>query len=201
VGEETVNLAALPMPLTWLRRPAAWSLEGEELTIAAGAQTDWFADPGGRDPVLNAPVLVGTPTDRDFTLAARVSLDGAATFDAGVLFIHADDQTWAKLCLERSPQGRPTIVSVVTRDESDDCNSEATEIAEAWLRIARSGEAIAFHASTDGVRWELIRHFRLRAPDFAVGFAAQSPTGPGCSVTFAEIVYANRQLADLRDGS
>jgi hypothetical protein len=28
------------MPLAWLRRPAAWSVEGGELVIAAGAKTD-----------------------------------------------------------------------------------------------------------------------------------------------------------------
>src|ERR1044071_3017232 len=105
MAAETVDLPALPMGLRWRRQPEAWSSEGGTLTIRAGARTDWFADPAGAEPVLNAPALAGRAPDRDFTLAARVRVDAEATFDAGVLFVHADDRTWAKLCLERSPQG------------------------------------------------------------------------------------------------
>jgi len=189
------------MPLAWLRPPATWSLEGGELSIGAGPNTDWFADPAGGAPVLNAPALVGRPPDDDFTLLARVRIDGASTFDAGVLFIHADDTTWAKLCLELSPQGRPMIVSVVTRGVSDDCNSQTLERSEAWLRVARLNGAFAFHASLDGERWELVRSFALPTSDLDVGFAAQSPTGGGCTASFCDPAYANRRLADLRDGS
>lgn len=189
------------MPLTWLSEPIAWSLVGAELTIRAGAKSDWFVDPGGGTPITNAPALVGRPPDEDFTLVARVRVDGTSTFDAGVLFIHARDGEWAKLCLERSPLGTPMIVSVVTRDVSDDCNSELLEDPIAWLRIARLGSAVAFHASDKGRDWRLIRHFALRTNEFDVGFEAQSPTGPGCTATFDKIAYTAARLADLRDGS
>jgi uncharacterized protein len=191
----------MPMPLSWLRPPARWSLEGGELRIDAGPKTDWFADPAGGLPVLNAPALVGHPPDDDFTLLARVRVDAASTFDAGVLFIHADDTTWAKLCLELSPRGEPMIVSVVTRGVSDDCNSQTIGGNEAWLRVARLDGAFAFHASQDGEWWEIVRSFALPARDVDVGFAAQSPTGDGCGASFSEIAYASRRLAQLRDGS
>jgi regulation of enolase protein 1 (concanavalin A-like superfamily) len=198
---EAVDLPELPMPLAWLREPEAWSSDGGALTIGAGGRTDWFVDPGGAESVLDAPALIGLPPDRDFTLAARVRVDAAATFDAGVLFVHADDRTWAKLCLERSPQGELMIVSVVTRGVSDDCNSQPCDGGEAWLRVARLGEAFAFHASAVGERWELVRYFALAPNEVSVGFEAQSPTGAGCIATFAEISYEGRRLADLRDGS
>ena len=198
---EPVAVPPLPMTFSWLRPPAAWSLERGELRISAGPKTDWFADPAGGVPVLNAPALVGRPPDEDWSLLARVGMDGAATFDAGVVFVHADDTTWAKLCLELSPQGQPMIVSVVTRGVSDDCNSHGLEGAEAWLRVARVNGALAFHVSRDGERWELVRHFGLPADDLAVGFSTQSPTGGGCSASFRDLAYAGRRLADLRDGT
>jgi regulation of enolase protein 1 (concanavalin A-like superfamily) len=198
---EGVTIPALPMRLSWLRPPATWSLEVGELRIGAGPKTDWFADPAGGAPVLNAPALVGRPPDEDFTLLARVRIGGASMFDAGVLFIHADDKTWAKLCLELSPAGQPMIVSVVTRGVSDDCNSQTVEDNEAWLRVARLNGALAFHTSLDGERWELVRSFALPARDLDVGFSAQSPTGGGCTASFREVAYANRRLADLRDGT
>jgi len=116
-----------------------------------------------------------------------------------VLFVHANDTTWAKLCLERSPRGELMIVSVVTRGTSDDCNSYAVNGNHAWLRVARVEGAFAFHASRDGGRWELIRHFGLPSSDVRIGFEVQSPTGEGCRATFADIAYSSRQLVDLRD--
>jgi regulation of enolase protein 1 (concanavalin A-like superfamily) len=190
------------MPLRWLAEPVGWSSpDGKSLTIVAGPRTDRFADPQGlTPPVLCAPALVGEATG-DYLLSARVSVDFAATYDAGVLLLHADDRAWAKLCFEYSPQGEPMVVSVVNRGVSDDCNSFVVDGNRVWLRIARLGPAFAFHASTDGARWSFVRHFAL-APggEPAVGFAAQSPTGEGCSVTFDEIRFAAARLGDLRSG-
>jgi hypothetical protein len=200
--DQPLTIAAVPMPLRWLRRPLRWrSDDGSSLTIVAGGRTDLFVDPGGASQARNAPCLVGPPGG-DFQLSARVTVELAATYDAGVLLLHAHDQAWAKLCLERSPQGRPTIVSVVTRGVSDDCNSMVVDGPRVWLRVARMGAAFAFHASTDGAFWQLVRYFALEeAERAAVGFLAQSPTGEGCSATFDQIRYTPERLDDLRGGS
>ncbi len=197
-----VDLPALPFALRWLGEPEEWSTVNDVLTVAAGPRTDWFVDPAGTsEPVLNAPALVGEVAG-DFVFGARVEVDFTATFDAGVLVVHAGELTWAKLCFERSPEADPTIVSVVTRGVSDDCNSVAVDGNSVWLRIVRLGAAFAFHASTDGSHWRLVRHFALAAGDTAaVGFLAQSPLGDGCSTRFDEISFESRRLDDLRSGA
>ena len=173
----------------------------EPLSLTAGPRTDLFVDPGGGEPVLNALMLLGA-TEGDFLLSARVRADLRATFDAGALMLHAGDRTWAKLALERSPQGEAMIVSVVTRGVSDDANGPVVVGDGVWLRVARIGGACALHASADGDRWDLVRHFALDAPDgLAAGLLAQSPTGDGCTATFDDVRFAARTLADLRDGS
>jgi regulation of enolase protein 1 (concanavalin A-like superfamily) len=199
---EEVRIAALPMPLRWLTEPQSWSVaDGASLALVAGPRTDRFVDPQlSAEPKLNAPALVGDASG-DFQLSARVTVDFAATFDAGVLILHANDRFWAKLCFEYSPQREPTVVSVVTRVVSDDCNSFVVDGSSVWLRIARVGSAYAFHASTDGRGWSFIRHFALEAdsePSF--GFAAQSPTGERCAVTFEQIAFQAARLGDLRSG-
>lgn len=172
----------------------------EPISITAGPRTDLFIDPGGGAPVLDAPMLLGA-TDGDFLLSARVRAQLRATFDAGALLLHAGERTWAKLALERSPQGEAMIVSVVTRGVSDDANGPVVAGDAVWLRVARIGGACALHASADGARWDLVRHFALDAPvGVAAGFLAQSPTGEGCAARFDEIAFAARTLADLRDG-
>lgn len=190
------------MPLRWLVQPDRWHVESSSLELAAGARTDWFVDPSGeREPTLNGPALVGD-VGGDYLFSARVRVGFEATFDAGVLMLHADDRTWAKLCFEYSPANEPMVVSVVTRGTSDDANGFGVDGSEVWLRIARMGPAFAFHASTDGREWKLIRHFTLGGDvEPAVGFEAQSPTGAGCEVTFDDIRFAAGRLDDLRDGS
>lgn len=198
---EPVALAALPGELHWLVLPVRWSTkDGKQLTMDAGPRTDMFVDPQGREPVFNAARLLG-PIEGDFTLSAMVTVGFAATFDAGALLIQGDDQTWGKLCFEYSPQGQPMVVSVVTRGVSDDANSMPIDAKTVWLRVARIGSAYAFHASTNGTAWQFVRHFGLEADEPPqVGFVAQSPTGDGCTVTFEDIRFEPRHLADLRSG-
>jgi len=198
-----VRIDALPLPLRWLQEPQSWHAPDESsLHVVAGPRTDWFVDPQrSADARMDAPALVG-PSDGDFLLSARVTVDFAATYDAGVLVLHERDDLWAKLCFEYSPQREPMVVSVVTRGVSDDCNSFVVEGSSVWLRIARIGAAFAFHASTDGERWSLVRHFALDGDgEPSVGFLAQSPTGDGCAVAFEQISYRAERLDDLRSGA
>jgi len=198
---ESITIAPLPAPLRWEAEPVSWSLaDGPALTIAAGARTDMFIDPQGAATTLSAPRLIGDVAG-DFLLSARVTVGFAATFDAGVLLLYAGERLWAKLCFELSPQRQPMVVSVVTRGVSDDCNSFVVGGNQVWLRVARLGQAFAFHAATDGASWQFVRHFALDiAGPIAAGFVAQSPTGAGCGATFDQIRFAPERLGDLRSG-
>jgi regulation of enolase protein 1 (concanavalin A-like superfamily) len=169
--------------------------------IVAGPSTDLFLDPAGSPAQLGAPRLM-TAVDGDFQLSAYVKPDLQATFDAGALVLHAADHRWVKLALERSPHGEAMLVSVVTDGLSDDANGRVVTGDGVWLRISRIGAACALHASDDGVRWDLVRHFAFAAPDgLTAGFLAQSPTGAGCAATFDGLDFVAQTLADLRDGS
>jgi regulation of enolase protein 1 (concanavalin A-like superfamily) len=194
-----VRIPAVPAALRWEPAPERWSLDDGALTVVAGPTTDLFLDPQGAPPKLEAPRLLGR-VDGDFQLSARVAVDFRATFDAGVLLLWAGDRTWAKLCFELSPDRRPMVVSVVTHGRSDDANGWTVDAGQVWLRVSRLRPSFAFHASTDGRRWELVRHFALDG-DPELGFLAQSPTGEGCEVTFDEIRCSPERLADLRNGS
>ena len=174
----------------------------------APAHTDLYINPGGdssgdAESMLTAATLLGTPPTGDFQLSAQVTVDFAAQFDAGVLLIWIDERHWAKFCFEFSPAAEPMVVSVVTRDLSDDANAFVVLDRSVWLRASRIGQVYAFHASTDGQTWRLIRVFTLGEGlgGHMIGFEAQSPTGDGCVVTFDRIRFTSERLADLRDGS
>ncbi len=200
---ETLTVPWLPFPLRAQGGPACrYQVLAGALELTSAPGTDLFIDPAGAGRPPEAGRLTGTPPPGDFTLSAQVSVGFGSTYDAGVLLVYADERRWAKLCLELSPQLVPTAVTVVTRDTSDDCNSFEVPGDTLWLRICRAGQAWAFHASTDGSWWRLLRYFSLgnQAPA-SVGFLAQSPTGPGCTASFGAITFRPGAPADLRDGS
>lgn len=197
---DPVEIDALPFSLSWHVEAVGFRAGPDSLQIEAGRETDLFVDPGTGAVQVTAPRLAG-PVAGDYALSARVNVDFRATFDAGVLLLWSDERSWAKLCFELSPQRDPMIVSVVNRGVSDDCNSFAIAGNDVWLRLARIGGAFAFHASTDGRFWQLIRHFSLetRAEPLA-GFLVQSPRGTGCVATFEQISFFAGRLADIRSG-
>jgi uncharacterized protein len=188
--------------LDWRVQPIGPAEVGDtSIAFAAGARTDLFTDPAGSDPKADAPLLLGQPTG-DFQLRARVSAPLVSTFDAAALAVWASPTEWGKLALEYSPQREVTIVSVVTRGVSDDANSFSVPEPFAWLRVGRSGETIAFHASLDGLWWSLIRLFTFPgAGEASAGFLVQSPTGGGLRGAFDEIEWHAGPLGALRDGS
>ena len=201
------NVPGLPFTLS-PSSEAAWTIAEAPGTVTAAAapRSDIFIDPGAdtqlnAESMLNAATLLGAPPDGDFQFSARVAVEFASTYDAGVLVLYRDESCWAKLCFERSPAGQPTVVSVVNRRVSDDCNHFTVAGNEVWFRIVRGGDCFAFHASTDGALWQLVRYFAFDDPaGISVGFEAQSPTGEGCRVEFGEIRYEVGPVADLRAG-
>ena len=197
--ENTVSIPSLLSPLHWRGIPQSWGLDRQNvLSITAGQHTDWFIDPGGVANVRNAPALLFN-VQKPCQLKARVTAAAAARFDAGVLVVYHEDTIWAKLCLELSPQGQLSIVSVVTKGVSDDCNSVPVPGNSIYLRIARLERAYAFHYSHDARTWNLVRYFSLgESQDAEIGFIAQSPVGEGCSASFSEIVYLPEKLNDIR---
>ena len=198
----TFRLLAIPGELQWQNTPLDWEEKHPDgLTITAGEKTDWFVDPAGNYTKDNAPVALFTPSEEDFLLSARIMVDFASAFDAGVLQVRVQDNLWAKLCFENSPQGKPMVVSVVTRSYSDDCNSVLIPGRQVYLRVARTERCLSFHYSRSGRYWHFVRYFTLGTMDrLRVGFSAQSPTGKKCTAVFSEIRYREGVLADNRNG-
>ena len=204
-----ITAPGVPFPLT----PSAgssWNIDPESgsISVTAAPHSDIFIDPRSAaqldaESLLNAATLLGSPPTRDFQFRARVTVDFASTFDAGVLLLWIDERHWAKLCFELSPAGEPMIVSVVSRGVADDANAFVVGERSAWLRVSRIDHAYAYHASRDGKHWHMIRLFKLESGSATatIGFEAQSPTGAGCAVRFDQIAFVLERLTELRDGS
>jgi regulation of enolase protein 1 (concanavalin A-like superfamily) len=193
-------VAGLPGPIEWQNSPVDWKTDkAGNLTITAGKSTDWFVSPIDGARRENSPRLLFQPAD-DFVLSARATVDFRSQWDAGVLVLYVNDNTWAKLCLEMTVEKHPAIVSVVTQGLSDDNNSIAVPGNSVYLRIAKAGQAIFFYASEDGRDWKIIRAFSFGpGAKVRVGFSSQSPVGDGCTTVFDQIGYLAKRV-DLWTG-
>lgn len=202
MNDSSVQLIAIPFPMKWDVAAASFEVRGDDaFTVGAPPRSDLFHAPDRSRSVENAPQLL-FPASVPCTLSARVSVDFQDAFDAGALLVRRDDRTWAKLCLERAPDGRATVVSVVTHGLSDDCTSHVVEGDETWLRIALREASVAFHASDDGERWSLVRHFALDpGPATRIGFLCQAPVGEGCRAHFDVVRYDATLLNEIRSGA
>jgi uncharacterized protein len=206
----TLELPGVPFPLA----PSAqstWEVDATDgrVSVIALPHSDIFVAPGAGEGVinsitnLNAATLLGEAPVGDFQFTTQVGVDFISAFDAGVLLLWLNERYWAKLCFEYSPGGEPMIVSVVNREVADDANSFIVDGRLVWLRVSRIDDVYAYHASIDGVTWQLIRAFvlALEGVSPSIGLEAQSPTGEGCAVTFRNVSFTSTRLADIRNGT
>ena len=187
-------LPGFPQSFYWSNNPADWNVENGVLTIKSGERTDWYISPTDGKKSANSPIML-FPAPKDFWFSAKVTVDFKSQFDAGVLAVYADENNWVKFAFENSVDKKPSIVSVVTRDISDDCTGAAIEGNSVYLKISKSSQAIFLYFSSDGQRWKLARALKL-GPEKPLyfGFSAQSPTGGGSTATFSEIHFKPEAL-------
>lgn len=195
-AQKADKLVAIPHPLFWENKPLGYSITNNVLTIVAGEKTDMFRDPNVTYNTDNAPKLL-FKADEDFVLSAAIEHSFANKWDGGAIIIKSDSLNWVKFCFEKDYTGARRVVSVVTKNISDDCNSVEIDSNKVFYKIAKAGNVITLYYSNDGVKWFLVRHLQFDAkPGFKVGFLAQSPTGAMCEVKFSQVRYEKKKIKD-----
>ena len=198
LGQTSPAIPGLPGAPHWQNTPRTWNVDSKNvLTISSNPKTDWFVDPFDGTVAKNAPILLFTPGS-DYVLSARVTVQFTTKWDAGALMLWGDEHHWAKLSFEFSPDQKPTLVTVVTRGLSDDCNSVSLTGDAVYLRIAKSGNTYVFYFASDGKAWQIIRTFSLDSDlPVAAGFESQSPSGSGTVAKFSAITYDPHRISNI----
>jgi regulation of enolase protein 1 (concanavalin A-like superfamily) len=184
-----------------MNRAEAVSETKGEIEILAPGNTDFFIDAMSGLEKGDAPFHFERRRG-DFAMSAKVRPEFTKKYDAGALFVYDSGRKWIKLAFELTDLGHPSVVSVVTDKDSDDCNGESLEgKEEVSLQIARKGDHWALHYSIDGRKWKMVRYFRLKMKDeVRVGLEAQSPVGRGCKATFRGFKVVQGEIKDMRKG-
>ena len=190
---------ALGHGLAWLNEPSTWQFDRDGLTVVPEGNTDFFR-PYGREAKDTACLLYKEVTG-DFTVVTKTKACLVGFGDAAAVTVRVGETLWAKLCLELSPIGDVSVVSVVTDPWSDDANGELLDRPECYLRVTRKGDVIGMHHSLDGITWRFARTFGIALPDTVmVGVHAQAPFGDGCRATFDFLELTPEAVRDFRSG-
>lgn len=185
------RISTIPHNLIIYNRPVDYEIEKDRISITAAGKTNLFNSPSGKSKVANAPLILFEP-EADFTMSARVTGKLKSVYDVAALVIYQDDDVWAKFCYENSVHLQPTIVSVVTRTFSDDCNSMPAG-DYAYMAVVKRGAEYSFFYSSDNKNWLMIRNFNLGTKGkIKVGFAAHGSRGDGFTGVFSEIKYQRK---------
>lgn len=190
----------------WLNQSQAAYNNGE-LVIHAPEGSDFFCNHGGiseegitPESLLNAPFYY-TEVKGDFVLRVQVSHDFKDTYDAAAIMVMKDMDVWAKACFEKTDFDTHAAVSVVTNHISDDANGSNLDGNEAWLQVARIGNSFAFHYSTDGEKFYMMRFFYLPVDEtIKVGLVAQAPLGKGGDRHYKNFSLQNKTVKNIRMG-
>lgn len=189
-------------PFQWMHPPQAFELKDGALRITAAKGTDFFNNPEDGAITATAPLLYQAVTS-DFVATALVRPDFSATWNAAALMVHVDSTHWIKFAFENSDATGKSIVSVVTREVSDDANGVRLPDQEAvWLRLIRKGDLYALHWSADGREYRMARLARLPSPETVkVGMEAQCPVGEATEHAFLFYSLEHKTVEDLRKGA
>ena len=185
----------------WINKPENFSFEEGTLLVEAPAKSDFFINPVDGQKSSTAPVLY-LPVSGDFVSVARVSPDLSGVWNAAALMVFIDDTNWIKFAFENSDATGPSIVSVTTRESSDDANGAVlSDQEEIWLKLIRKGNNYAMHWSTDGRDYKMARLSAMPEADtIKLGLEAQCPAGEGALHTFNYFSLERISINDLRTG-
>src|SRR4030095_1364059 len=194
--KDTVRINSIPYGMFWENKAEQFSVKNNEMIIVAGEKTDMFRDPNVTYNTDNAPKLLFRP-DQDFVLITSIEHSFSSKWDGGAIVLKQDSLNWIKFCFEKDYTGARRVVSVVTKNISDDCNSVELKTNKVYYKLAKAGNVITLYYSSDRKKWFLIRHLQFESDkDLTLGFLAQSPTGKKCEVKFSDITYKAKKIND-----
>jgi hypothetical protein len=173
--------------LRWINEPNEYSIGNNSITIKAGPKTDFFNDPSTNSVIASAPLLY-KEISGDFIATALLKPEFSDMWNALSIMMHIDDRNWIKLAFENSDATGKSIVTVVTRNISDDANGVIlNETDLVWLKLARKIDNYSLHWSVDGENYKMARLAAMPHSDSVkIGISAQCPVGDGA---IHEVLY------------
>lgn len=190
-----------PPQLSWMNKPENFSLTEGHLKIEARKGTDFFIDPESGEVTATAPYLY-KELEGDFVAELKLRPDFTSQWNAGAIFMMIDESNWIKFAYENSDATGKSIVSVVTRDVSDDANGVVlNDQEELWLKMIRKGDIYSMLWSLDGIEYKMCRLAAMKeSVTVKIGLEAQCPVGETAVHDFLYFGVESKTVKNLRKG-
>lgn len=173
-------------------------IENNQIIMSAPKDTNLFNGVRGTWKSITFPYYY-TKVKGDFLVRCKIAVDFKEVYDLGSLVIYENEDIWIKFAYENSDTGVPAIVTVVTKETSDDCNGEPIVQNAVYLQICRQGNVFAMHYSLDKQNWKLARICRCEMQDeVKVGISTQCPSGDCCIAYYSEWEIMENPYEDIR---
>ncbi|MGC4038984.1 MAG: DUF1349 domain-containing protein [Chitinophagaceae bacterium] len=201
VAQQKINISGISKQWTWLNKAKEFKSDQNSISITADKGTDQYVTLDGKYESHNAPKVFFTP-DKDFIFSAKLNTPFDSLYDGGGIMLYADNGNYAKFLFEKADASTIMVTSsVVTQKQSDDNYHAVINAKEVYLKVATSGKTICFYYSADGKTWNIVRTFAFKQrAAMKLGFQAQSPLGPSCTVDFSEIQYKAKAFTNYNTG-
>ena len=98
------------------------------------------------------PLKLLFKADENFILSASIEHSFTNKWDGGAIVIKSDSLNWIKFCFEKDYTGAKRVVSVVTKNISDDCNSVGINSNKVFYKVAKADNVITLYYSTTGLK-------------------------------------------------
>ena len=186
--------------LRWINEPDECTAGDGSLLITAGSKTDFFHDPFTNSIKSNAPYLY-REVHGDFVATALVKPDLSHLWNAMSLMVYIDNMNWIKFAFENSDATGQSIVSLVTKNVSDDANGPILHNEKVvWLKIARLNNCYSLHWSRDGGTYNMARLAAMPASNkVKIGLVAQCPAGEKANHEAIFFSVEETTINDLRN--
>lgn len=187
--------------LKWMNEPKSFTSSNGSLKVVVEKGTDFFNNPEDKTITSTAPLLF-KQIGGDFVATALLKPDFSSMWNAAALMVYIDNNNWIKFAFENSDATGPSIVSVVTKEVSDDANGVVlNDQNQVWLRLIRKENIYSMLWSLDGKVYKMARLTSLPAVDSVkIGIEFQCPVGPSASHEIAYFGIEERTVKDLRKG-
>lgn len=186
-------------PWKWMNQPAQYAFGDDGLWVESAGGTDFFINPEDGEHSHTAPFLFREVVG-NFVVKIKVQPDFSSQWNAVALMIYSDPTHWIKYAYENSDATGPTVVSVVTKEVSDDANGAIPKDSPVlWLKVVRKGDLFSLHWSADDKQYYMSRLTKLPAGErLKVGVEFQSPLDHKARHTLLSWELHSYTVKDLR---
>ena len=176
----------------WTREPAAFSIDGQTLTVTTAPHTDLWQRTYYHFRNDNAPVFQIQTKEQYFSFVVKTDFTQShQRFDQCGIVMYLDCDDWLKGSVEFENEAFQHLGSVATNNGYSDWATTAipADVKTMWYRFSRRADDYCIECSTDGVNFSQMRicHMYAGADAIRFGVYACSPEESSFTAVFTDM--------------